>query len=54
MLELRMFVIEVLKNFDIEWASEEPRPEIKMYWIIEQFGLDIRFRGLQTLERIGK
>ena len=44
MLELRMFVIGVLKNFDIEWASKDTQPQMKMFWIMELFGVDIKFK----------
>ena len=44
MLELRTFLFGVLRRFDIEWASASPRVEVKMYWIIEHFGLEVRFK----------
>ena len=47
MLELRIFIVEVLRNFDVEWASDDPQIEVKMYWIIEHFGVDIRFKKIE-------
>ena len=44
MLELRMFLITVLQEFDIVWAFVQPKPRIDMYWIIEHYGLDVRFK----------
>lgn len=44
MLELRVFIVEVLRKFDIEWASKNPQVDVKKYWIIELLGLDVRFK----------
>ncbi|KAL9619347.1 MAG: hypothetical protein Q9160_006027 [Pyrenula sp. 1 TL-2023] len=46
MLEMRLFVIRVLRNFDVEWANANPQPQVQMYWVMEQFGMDIRFKNV--------
>lgn len=46
MLELPIFIVEVLRKFDIEWASKNLQVDVKKYWIIELFGLDVRFKNV--------
>ena len=45
MLELRMFMVMVLRHFDVVWAKEHSRSWLKMYWLIEPMGLDVRFKA---------
>lgn len=49
-----MFVVGVLKTFDVEWASKDPRPEMKMYWVMEICDLRIRFKSTETVSHIQK
>ncbi|KAL8788070.1 MAG: hypothetical protein Q9195_007484 [Heterodermia aff. obscurata] len=44
MLELRMFVVEVLAVFDAEWPAEKQPVDIKMYWIMEMFNMNVLFK----------
>ena len=53
-LELCMFVVGVLKAFDVEWASKDPQPEMKMYWLMEIYGLRIRFKATEAVSLIPK
>lgn len=39
-----MFVVGVLKDFDIEWASKNTEPVMKMYWILDIVGMNIKFK----------
>ena len=49
MIELRMFLVEVLQRFDLQWAHGPPaQPRVDMYWIIEQHGLVVRFKERQS------
>lgn len=45
MLELRMFIVMVLRRFDLAWAKEAARSWLKMYWLVEPKGMQVRFRA---------
>ena len=51
MLELRMFMVMVLRRFDIAWAKEDTRPWLKMYWLVEPQGLEVVFRARSGMEQ---
>ena len=53
-LELRLFVIGILKAFDVEWASTDPRPEMKMYWVMEIYDLRIKFKATEAVSHTQK
>ncbi|TXB97730.1 hypothetical protein FocTR4_00011814 [Fusarium oxysporum f. sp. cubense] len=42
-MEMSKFVPQVLRQFDLEWASSEPRWRVKTYWFAKQTGLLVRF-----------
>ena len=46
MLELRMFTVGVLRAFDIEWTCEPSQVNIKMFWIMEMFNVEMRFKEI--------
>ena len=50
MFELRMFMVMVLRHFDIVRAEEDSRSWLKMYWLIEPMGLDVRFQPRPGVE----
>lgn len=50
MLQIRKFVVRILRNFDIEWASEKPEWDLKFFWVTEQHGLHVRFRAKQQVQ----
>ena len=50
MFELRMFMVMVLRHFDVVWAKEDSRPWLKMFWLIEPMGLDVRFKARPGME----
>ena len=39
-------IVQVLGNFDLEWASREAQWELKHFWLTEQHGLKVRFRRI--------
>ena len=43
MLELRMFLVDTLKNFDVELSRPEAPPKITMYWMLDHIGLNAIF-----------
>ncbi|KAH7267929.1 cytochrome P450 [Fusarium solani] len=42
-MEMSKFVPQVLRQFDLEWASSEPGWKVKTYWFAKQTGLLVRF-----------
>uniref|UniRef100_A0A0D2Y3I0 Pisatin demethylase n=1 Tax=Fusarium oxysporum (strain Fo5176) TaxID=660025 RepID=A0A0D2Y3I0_FUSOF len=42
-MEMSKFVPQVLRQFDLEWASSEPGWRVKTYWFAKQTGLLVRF-----------
>ncbi|UPL02773.1 hypothetical protein LCI18_013707 [Fusarium solani-melongenae] len=43
-MEMSKFIPQVLREFDLEWASSEPGWRVKTYWFAKQTGLLARFR----------
>ena len=54
MFELRMFMVMVLRHFDVVWAKEDSRSWLKMYWLIEPMGLEVRFKARPGMEEVLK
>ena len=52
MFELRMFMVMVLRHFDVVWAREDSESWLKMYWLIEPMDLDIRFKARPGMEEV--
>ncbi|CVK95404.1 related to pisatin demethylase cytochrome P450 [Fusarium mangiferae] len=44
-MEMAKFVPQILRQFDLEWASSEPEWKIKTYWFAKQTGLLVQFRA---------
>lgn len=44
-MEMAKFVPQILRQFDLKWASSEPEWKIKTYWFAKQTGLLVRFRA---------
>lgn len=44
-MELGKFVPQVLRHFDVEWASDKPEWTVKTYWFAKQHGLICRFKS---------
>jgi hypothetical protein len=42
MLEMTKFVPQVLRHFDVEWASSEEEWDISGYWFAKQSGVVMR------------
>ncbi|KAF5589473.1 cytochrome P450 monooxygenase [Fusarium pseudocircinatum] len=42
-MEMAKFIPQVLRQFDLEWASSEEEWKIKTYWFAKQTGLLVRF-----------
>ncbi|KAF4834326.1 Cytochrome P450 monooxygenase gsfF [Colletotrichum tropicale] len=42
-MEVGKFVPQVLRQFDLEWASSEPEWKVKTYWFAKQSGLLVKF-----------
>ena len=42
MLEMAKFVPQVLRKFDLEWASREDNWEIAGYWFAKQSGIVVK------------
>ncbi|KAL9121278.1 MAG: hypothetical protein Q9187_002163 [Circinaria calcarea] len=45
MLEMRIFIIQVLRRFDVEWASQKPQWKLKVYWLVEHHNLSLKFKA---------
>ena len=45
MLELGMFMVMVLRRFDLGWAKEDAGSWLRMYWLVEPKGMQVRFRA---------
>lgn len=43
-MEMSKFVPQVLRQFDVEWASSEPDWQVKTYWFARQMGFLARFK----------
>ncbi|KAH7136224.1 cytochrome P450 [Dactylonectria macrodidyma] len=41
-MEVGKFVPQILRQFDLEWASNEPEWQVKTYWFAKQMGLLVR------------
>ncbi|KAK6949033.1 hypothetical protein Daesc_009105 [Daldinia eschscholtzii] len=48
MLELRIFLTTVLRNFDVELATPESLPKVTMYWMLDHFGFNVKFRKARS------
>ncbi|KAI0478576.1 cytochrome P450 [Xylariaceae sp. FL0804] len=48
MLQLRMFLAQVLKHFDVTFAHPETPPTITMYWMLRHIGLDAVFSLVES------
>ncbi|KAL8828585.1 MAG: hypothetical protein Q9191_002503 [Dirinaria sp. TL-2023a] len=44
MMMMGIFVVQVFRSFDIEWASEKESWDLKTWWMPEQHGLIVRFK----------
>ncbi|KAH6984446.1 cytochrome P450 [Ilyonectria sp. MPI-CAGE-AT-0026] len=44
-MEVGKFVPQILRAFDLEWASTEPEWQVKTYWFAKQTGLLVRFKS---------
>ncbi|KAH7160514.1 cytochrome P450 [Dactylonectria estremocensis] len=42
-MEIGKFVPQILRHFDLEWASDKPDWQVKTYWFAKQMGLLVRF-----------
>ncbi|KAH0437089.1 cytochrome P450 [Colletotrichum camelliae] len=52
-MEVGKFVPQILRQFDLEWASTEPEWKVKTYWFAKQSGLLIRFTPRSAASRQG-
>lgn len=43
MLELRLCLAGLLREFDVELTSKDLLPEVTMYWMIDHIGFNVRF-----------
>jgi hypothetical protein len=43
-MEMGKLVPQVLRQFDLEWASSEPHWKVKTYWLSKQWGLLVRMK----------
>ena len=48
---MKIIIVQVLRRFDLEWASEEAEWKLKHFWLTEQYGLKVRFRPAVDKER---
>ncbi|TVY44107.1 Pisatin demethylase [Lachnellula subtilissima] len=44
MMEMGKLVPQVLRNFDIEWASKDAKWQVKTFWLAKQTGVHMRFQ----------
>ncbi|KAH8683619.1 cytochrome P450 [Ilyonectria robusta] len=44
-MEVGKFVPQILRAFDLEWASSKPEWQVKTYWFAKQTGLLVRFKS---------
>jgi hypothetical protein len=44
-MEMGKFVPQVLRYFDVEWASKDPAWRVETYWFAKQHGLICRFKA---------
>ena len=47
MLEMKDFLVTILRRYDIEWADKKRKVTIDMYWIIEHHNLWVKFREIE-------
>ncbi|KAK2774839.1 cytochrome p450 oxidoreductase [Colletotrichum kahawae] len=52
-MEVGKFVPQILRQFDLEWASTEPEWKVKTYWFAKQSGLLVRFTPRSAASRQG-
>ncbi|CAM1501277.1 Fc.00g104390.m01.CDS01 [Cosmosporella sp. VM-42] len=52
-MEMGKFVPQILRQFDLEWASPEPEWKVKTYWFARQLGLLVRFKPRKYAEALG-
>lgn len=43
-MEMGKFVPQIMRQFDLEWASDEPDWTVTTYWFAKQTGLHVRFK----------
>jgi hypothetical protein len=43
-MEMGKLVPQVLRQFDLEWASNEPHWRVETYWLAKQRGLLVRMK----------
>jgi hypothetical protein len=43
-MEMGKLVPQILRQFDLEWASDEPDWKVETFWFAKQTGLLVRFR----------
>lgn len=48
-MEMGKFVPQILRQFDIYWASEKSEWTVKTYWFAKQSDLLVRFEKRQRL-----
>jgi len=44
-MEMGKLVPQMMRHFDLEWASEEPEWKIHTYWFSKQSGLLVRMKA---------
>lgn len=48
-MEMGKFVPQILRSFDLEWASEDPEWHVYTYWFARQEGLICRLKTREKL-----
>lgn len=43
-MEMGKIVPQLLRQFDLSWASDKPEWTVKTYWFAKQSGLMVRFK----------
>jgi cytochrome P450 len=43
-MEMGKFIPQILRSFDIEWASESQQWTVKTYWFAKQSNFNVKFK----------
>jgi hypothetical protein len=44
-MEMGKLIPQLIRDFDIEWASERPEWSVKTFWFAKQYGLICRLKS---------
>lgn len=44
-MEMGKLIPQIVRNFDIEWASQKPEWKVETFWFSKQYGLVCRLKS---------